>query len=411
MINYLYDWASLLGRWLHLITGIAWIGASFYFVWLDNSLLAPKRKELIDAGVGGEVWAVHGGGFYNAQKYKTAPAELPEPLHWFYWEAYTTWLSGMFLLCLIYFGQAQIYLIDPAVATLSTPAAIGIALAFLVAGWVVYDQLCRSQLGRNDKALGAVIFALLGLAAWGLCHLYSGRGAYILFGAIIGTIMVANVFFVIIPGQREMVAAKREGRPLDPIHGIRGKQRSVHNTYFTLPVLFVMISNHYALTYGASYNWLVLIAMAFAGAAIRAWFVARHKAHERGGKTPVLPLALGLIVLAGVIAALAPQRSREAADATHDAGIKAVTPAARFNEVQSIITARCVPCHAAKPTFGGFPAAPKGVMLDSPAAILTQLAPMQTQLSTKVMPIGNLTQMTDAERAQVLAWLADGAPH
>jgi uncharacterized membrane protein len=404
MIDYLYDWASLLGRWLHLITGIAWIGASFYFVWLDNHLLPPQRGELVDAGVGGELWAVHGGGFYNPQKYRTAPAELPPTLHWFYWEAYTTWLSGFFLLCLLYFGQASVYLIDPAVAALSVPVAIGIALAFLVVGWLVYDALCRSPLGRNDGALGAVLFVLLGAAAYALCHLYSGRGAYILFGATIGTMMVANVFFVIIPGQREMVNAKRDGRPLDPVYGLRGKQRSVHNTYFTLPVLFVMISNHFALTYGAKYNWLVLIAMAFAGAAIRAWFVARHKAHERGGRTPLLPLALGFAVLAGVIIALEP---RPASDAT-----ASVVPAAqRFAEVQAIVNQRCVPCHAAKPAFAGFTAAPKGVLLDSPAAILAQTVPMQTQLRTKVMPIGNLTQMTDAERATVLAWLGDGAPH
>ena len=404
MIEYLYDWASLLGRWLHLVTGIAWIGASFYFVWLDNHLVSPKREALIDAGVGGELWAVHGGGFYNPQKYKTAPAELPESLHWFYWEAYTTWLSGFFLLCLLYFGQAEIYLIDPAVAALSKPVAIAVALGFLVAGWVVYDGLCRSSLGRNDKALGAVLFVLLGIAAFVLCHLFSGRGAYILFGAMVGTMMVANVFFVIIPGQREMVKAKREGRPLDPIHGLRGKQRSVHNTYFTLPVLFVMISNHYALTYGAKNNWLVLIAMAFAGAAIRAWFVARHKAHERGGKTSLLPLALGLAVLAAVIVALAPRHLGDASATT-------MPPVQRFAEVRSIVSQRCVPCHAAKPTFAGFPAAPKGVLLDSADAILTQTAPMQVQLRTRVMPIGNLTQMTDAERATVLAWLSDGAPH
>lgn len=404
MIDYLFGWASLLGRWLHLITGIAWIGASFYFVWLDNHLLPPRRQELIDAGVGGEVWAVHGGGFYNAQKYKTAPATLPESLHWFYWEAYTTWLSGFFLLCLLYFGQAEVYLIDAQVMPLSKPMAIGIALAFLAVGWLIYDLLCRSPLGRDDRMLGAVIFVLLGVAAYALCHLYSGRGAYILFGAVIGTIMVANVFFVIIPGQREMVNAKRDGRSLDPVYGLRGKQRSVHNTYFTLPVLFVMISNHYALTYGAKYNWLVLIAMAFAGAAIRAWFVARHKAHERGGKTPMLPLALGLAVFAGVIIALAPPPG-VTAKAT------AVPAAQRFAEAQAIVNQRCVPCHAAKPTFNGFPAAPNGVLLDTPDAILARTAQMQIQLSTKVMPVGNLTQMTDAERAQVLAWLSDGAPH
>jgi uncharacterized membrane protein len=404
MSAYLFEWVSLLGRWLHLITGIAWIGASFYFVWLDNHLLPPKRQELIDAGVGGEVWAVHGGGFYNAQKYKTAPAALPESLHWFYWEAYTTWLSGFFLLCLLYFGQAEVYLIDPAVAALSKPVAIALALAFLAVGWLIYDLLCRSPLGRDDRALGAVIFVFLSIAAWALCHLYSGRGAYILFGAMIGTIMVANVFFVIIPGQREMVKAKREGRALDPIHGIRGKQRSVHNTYFTLPVLFVMISNHYALTYGASLNWLVLIAMSFAGASIRAWFVARHKAHERGGKTPLLPLALGLATLAGVAFALAPIPGRSSA-------ANAMPAAARFAQVQGIVQQRCVPCHAPAPTFSGFSAAPNGVFLDTPDHLLAHTAQMQTQLATRVMPVGNLTQMTELERATVLGWLADGAPH
>ena len=405
MSAYLFDWASLLGRWLHLITGIAWIGASFYFVWLDNSLLPPKRKELIDAGVGGEVWAVHGGGFYNAQKYKTAPVELPEPLHWFYWEAYTTWLSGFFLLCLLYFGQAEIYLIDPQVMALSKPAAIGIALAFLAGGWLIYDVLCRFFFQRSEKMLGLSVAIVLSIAAWALCHLYSGRGAYILFGAVIGTIMVANVFFIIIPGQREMVRAKAEGRPLDPVYGLRGKQRSVHNTYFTLPVLFVMISNHYALTYGAKWNWLVLIAMSVAGAAIRAWFVMRHKAHERGGKTSPVPLVIGLIVLAGVIAALAPRTSASTQGARDSAAA-----AQRFGEVQGIINQRCVTCHAPHPTFAGFPAPPKGVMLDTPEHILANTVAMQTQLATRVMPIGNLTQMTDAERETVLAWLRDGAP-
>jgi uncharacterized membrane protein len=402
MSAYLVEWAGLLGRWVHLITGIAWIGASFYFVWLDNHLLPPTRQEVLDAGVGGEVWAVHGGGFYNAQKYKTAPAQLPETLHWFYWEAYSTWLSGFFLLCLLYFGQAQTYLIDPAVMALSTSGAIGIALAFLLGGWLIYDALCRVFFDRDERVLGLMLALLLSLAAWALCHLFSGRGAYILFGAIIGTMMVANVFFVIIPGQREMVRAKREGRALDPIYGVRGKQRSVHNTYFTLPVLFVMISNHYALTYGARWNWLVLVAMAFAGACIRAWFVARHKAHERGGKTSLLPLALGATTLAAVAFTLAPAPAGSSA---------AREPAAqRFAQVQAIVNQRCVPCHQATPTLGGFASAPNGVLLDTPEHILARTAQMQTQLSTRIMPLGNLTQMTDAERATVLVWLADGAP-
>ncbi|HSE13050.1 MAG TPA: urate hydroxylase PuuD [Rudaea sp.] len=405
MTAYLFDLASLLGRWLHLVTGIAWIGASFYFVWLDNHLRAPARKELSDAGVGGEVWAIHGGGFYNAQKYKLAPAVLPETLHWFYWEAYWTWLSGMFLLCLLYFAQAELYLIDPNIAALSKPAAIAIAVAFLAGGWLVYDLLCRSALGRNDRALGLAVALLAGAAAWGLCALFSGRGAYVVFGAMLGTIMVANVFFVIIPGQREMVKARREGRAPDPVYGLRGKQRSVHNTYFTLPVLFAMISNHYAMTYGARHNALVLIAMSIAGVCIRAWFVARHNARERGGRTSPLTLALGLLALAAVALALAP---RESVPST---ATSAVSPDGRFARIETIMRARCVACHAPTPAFAGLAAPPKGVLLDSPEHILAQTGPMQVQLSTHVMPLGNLTRMTEDERAEVIAWLTDGAPH
>jgi uncharacterized membrane protein len=399
---YLLDWLSLLGRWAHLITGIAWIGASFYFVWLDDHLLAPKRKELIDAGVGGEVWAMHGGGFYNAQKYKLTPAALPEPLHWFYWEAYSTWATGFFLLCLLYFGQPQVYLIDPAVMALSAPAAIGIALAFLVGGWLAYDGLCRA-LGRNDRALAFAVAVLSTAIAFGLCAIFSGRGAFVLFGASLGTMMVANVFFVIIPGQREMVRAQQEGRAPDPLPGLHGKQRSVHNTYFTLPVLFAMISNHYAMTYGAARPALILIAMSVAGALIRAWFVARHRAHERGGKTsPVMP-AIALVLLAGIAFVLAPHAT--------SSGAPAGDAAERFTKVQAILQQRCVTCHAPHPSFAGFPAPPKGVLLDTPEHILTHTVAMQTQLATRVMPVGNLTRMTDAERDEVLAWLGDGAPH
>jgi len=403
MSAYLLDWLALLGRWAHLVTGIAWIGASFYFVWLDDHLLPPQRKDLVDAGVGGELWAMHGGGFYNAQKYKLAPAALPEPLHWFYWEAYSTWLTGFFLLCLLYFGQPQVYLIDPAVLPLGAPAAIGIALAFLAGGWLAYDALCR-LLGRNERALAIAVGALCCVIAFGLCAIFSGRGAYILFGATLGTMMVANVFFVIIPGQREIVKAKQQGRAPDPVFGTRGKQRSVHNTYFTLPVLFTMISNHYAVTYGAARPALVLIALSAAGALIRAWFVARHKAHERGGRTSPLPLALGLLLLAGAAFALAPRAAGNTAQVS-------TSPAARFAKVQTILQQRCVACHAPQPTFAGFTAPPKGVLLDTPGHILAHTVSMQTQLATRVMPVGNLTQMTDSERAEVLAWLADGAPH
>ena len=282
MVTYLLDWLGLLVRWLHLVAGIAWIGASFYFVWLDNHLQAPSERERADPGVAGELWAVHGGGFYRSQKYRLAPAVLPPTLHWFYWEAYTTWLSGFALLCLLYFLRAEAYLIDPAVAALSKPVAIGIAVGFLIASWLIYDGLCRSSLGRHARALTAVLGLALAAEAWGLCQLFSGRGAFMVYGSAIGSIMVANVLFVIIPGQRELVHAKQQGRDPDPAPGLRARQRSVHNTYFTLPVLFVMISNHYAMTYGARSNWLVLIAMSVAGACIRAWFVARHRAAERG---------------------------------------------------------------------------------------------------------------------------------
>src|SRR6202166_2176563 len=307
MNPYLMEWLSLLGRWLHLVAGIAWIGASFYFVWLDNHLQLPAAGAGGEPGVAGELWAVHGGGFYRSQKYQRAPQVLPATLHWFYWEAYTTWLSGFALLCLLYFFRAEAYLIDPAVAAMSKPMAIGIALGFLIASWLIYDALCRSPVGRHASALTAVIGLVLALEAWGLCQLFSGRGAFMVFGSALGSIMVANVLFVIIPGQRELVRAKQQGRAPDPATGLRGKQRSVHNTYFTLPVLFTMISNHYAMTYGARRNWLVLIAISTAGLLIRVYFVARHKRHERGGRTPLWPVVLGLMILAAAATALAPQ--------------------------------------------------------------------------------------------------------
>ena len=399
--TWLFDWANLIGRGLHLITGIAWIGASFYFVWLDNHLEPPADEKLRAAGVAGELWAVHGGGFYNPQKYFNAPPAMPAHLHWFKWEAYSTWLTGMFLLGLIYYGQAGAYLIDRQVAALAPWQAIVIGLAFLAGGWVVYDQLCKSRLGQNERALAGVLAVLLAVAAWGLCQLFSGRGAYIHFGAMLGTIMVANVFFVIIPGQRAMVAAMAAGQVPDPVYGKRGKQRSVHNTYFTLPVLFAMISNHFPMTWGAPYNWLVLIGIAVASAAIRAWFVARHNERLRGRASPV-PLIAGLVILAAVMVALRPT--------VPVAGSAALTPQAEFAKVREIITARCASCHAAAPTQAGFTVAPKGVRLDGPEEIVAQAQAMRTQLAARAMPLGNLTNMSDDERAAVLAWIDRGMP-
>lgn len=398
MEAYLLDWLNLLGRWLHMLTGIAWIGASFYFVWLDDHLQPPSDPEMQKKGVSGELWAVHGGGFYNAQKYRVAPATLPASLHWFKWEAYWTWMSGFFLLCLIYYAGAGVYLVDTNVAAISSATAVAVGVGTLVVGWIIYDRLCASPLGGNERALAVVLTLLLVAAAYGLCHVFSGRGAYIHFGALLGTIMVANVFFVIIPGQRELVTAKQQGREPDPRHGLRGKQRSVHNTYFTLPVLFVMMSNHYAMTYGHPYNWVVLVAISFAGALIRVYFVARHK-----GKASLLPVAGGVLLLAAVAVAIAPPLSDKRA-APDEKGV------VEFAQVQAIVKERCTGCHANTPTQPGFNAPPKGVMFDTPGQILAQAAQIHQQTMTRVMPLANLTHMTDDERATVAAWFQRGAP-
>jgi uncharacterized membrane protein len=408
MEAYLLDWLNLLGRWLHLIAGIAWIGASFYFVWLDNHLLPAADSTALDKGVSGELWAVHGGGFYNAQKYGVAPPTLPEPLHWFKWEAYITWLSGMFMLCVVYYFNAGAYLIDRSVADISSTTAILAGLAILAGGWIIYDRLCVS-LSRKPLLLSAAIAILIAVAAYGVCHLFSGRGAFIHFGAMLGTIMVANVFFVIIPGQGELVKAKREGRTPDPIHGLRSKQRSVHNTYFTLPVIFTMISNHYAMTYansansGSGDNWIILLAISAAGAAIRTWFVARHKSHTQGAPSP-LPLIVGVTLLVMVAVALVPTKQETPAGTSVVAGID-------FSRAQTIVKTRCATCHSATPTQPGFNAAPKGVMLDTPERILAQTTQMHQQLMTKAMPIGNISNMTDVERTELIDWIDRGAPH
>ena len=388
MEAYIVDWLNILGRWVHFITGIAWIGSSFYFVWLDNHLEAPKDAADDEKGVGGELWSVHGGGFYHAQKYRVAPQVLPETLHWFKWEAYTTWITGMFLLILVYWYGAEVYLIDRSVADLTATAAIGIAVLFLVGGWLVYDLLCKTPLGKNDGAFSAVLLVLITLLAYGLCQLFSGRGAYIHFGAVLGTIMAANVFFVIIPGQRRMVDAAALGRPPNPEDGIKAKQRSVHNTYFTLPVLFVMTSNHYALTYAHEYNWLILVAISLAGALIRVYFVARHK-----GKTSPVPIVVAVLILLLVATAIAP-RSRAATAET-------VTLAM----IRPVIESRCTTCHSQNPTHIAFPAAPSGVVLDTDEEIAAEALRIHQQtVVLKAMPIGNLTEISDEERALIDAW-------
>jgi uncharacterized membrane protein len=396
MDAYWLEWLNFLGRWVHLITGIAWIGASFYFVWLDNHLRAPVDPTDSYKGISGEVWSVHGGGFYHAQKYRVAPEQLPEPLHWFKWEAYSTWLSGFFMLSLVYYVGADTYLIDPSVAALTPTVAIAIGIGTLIAGWLIYDGLCRSPLGRDDRLLGLAVLALSVFAAWGLTHVFSGRGAFIHYGAMLGTLMVGNVFFVIMPGQRELVKAKLAGRKPDATPGLKAKQRSVHNTYFTLPVIFTMMSNHYAMLFNHAYNWVLLVAISLAGAAIRVYFVSRHK-----GSPNLMSLALGISLLIAVAIAISPAAviTTETAEA----------PTVQFAKVVHIVQTRCVACHAEHPTQTGFVAAPKGIMLDTPTRISAQATLVYQQVSSRAMPLGNLTAMTEQERQLIVAWHDAGA--
>jgi uncharacterized membrane protein len=393
MEAYVVDWLSLLVRWLHFIAGIAWIGASFYFVMLDNSLSRPKKPEDAKRGVSGELWAVHGGGFYCSQKYLTGPKGEPlsENLHWSKWEAYTTWLSGMGLLALIYWWGANSYLIDKNVLALSPAMAVAISIAFLAGGWIIYDTLCR-LLDKSENLLVALLFVLVMAAAWALFNIFSARAAFIHVGAMIGTMMVANVFFHIIPGQKKMVADIRAGREPDPRPGIIGKQRSVHNTYFTLPVLFTMISNHYPMTYSHPYGWLVLGVIMLAGVLIRQFFVLRHS----GRFSWALP-GIAVVLLVGVAIAIAPKSAGKGSEAV------------AFAKVQDVLNQRCVSCHATQPTQAGFAQPPKGVLLDSTEQIAANAPKLAETVANRYMPIGNLTQMTDDERALIAAWFAQGA--
>ncbi|MCP3687818.1 MAG: urate hydroxylase PuuD [Gammaproteobacteria bacterium] len=389
MEAYLLDWASLLVRWLHLITGVAWIGASFYFVMLDNSLTKPARQEDSARGVSGELWAVHGGGVYHSQKYLAGPLGEPlsEHLHWSKWEAYTTWLSGMSLLVMIYWIGAQTYLIDQQVMALSPLQAIGISLSFLIGGWLVYNTLCRLLSGK-ETLLIVIILLLVVVASWALFQLLSARAAYLHVGAMVGTIMVANVFFQIIPGQKKMVAEIRAGIDPDPKPGIIGKQRSVHNTYFTLPVLFIMISNHYPMTYSHEYGWIVLAFIMLAGVLIRQFFVLRH----RGQVKWLLPVIAVLLLLV-MVWYLRP--------ASIDSGMS-VSDA----QMQRVINTRCVACHAVAPTQPGFAAAPLGLVLENYEMVHQNAERIARTVQSKYMPIGNLTQMSDEERVLVASWYA-----
>jgi uncharacterized membrane protein len=403
---YLLDWANLLLRWLHVIVGIAWIGSSFYFVLLDNSLVPPEDEALKAKGVTGELWAVHGGGFYNPQKYAVGPPVMPKShLHWFYWESYWTWMSGFALFVVLYLFNASAFLIDRNVhAWSSTTAAIAAALGYLAAGWVVYDLICR-VFGRNpdgsiggDARVGVLVFVYVCIASWIACHLFAGRAAFLMTGAMMATIMSANVFFWIIPGQRLVVADLAAGRQPDPIHGQRAKQRSVHNTHFTLPVLVAMLSNHYGMVWQHPYNWVVLIGLMVLGSLVRLFFVLRHKGNYRW---ELVIVSVGLIIaLMGFVAPHFNELPPPAAVATTSADGK---PLSQWQQVQNVVAQRCQMCHNGA-------LASKGVRLDSPQDIAAHAQQMYQQAAVlKLMPMNNATQITESERALIGRWFNDGA--
>ena len=391
MEAYFLDWLNLGLRWLHFIAGIAWIGASFYFVMLDSSLSKPAKQSDVDRGVGGELWAVHGGGVYHSQKYLVGPVGEPlaDKLHWSKWEAYTTWLSGMGLLALIYWFGANTYLIDQQVQPMTPTVAVAVSAGFLAGGWIVYDFLCRALRGK-DNLLAGLIFVAVCVSAYVLFQIFSARAAYLHVGAMLGTIMVANVFFHIIPGQKRMVAQIRAGETPDAEPGIIGKQRSVHNTYFTLPVLFVMISNHYPVTYGHPQGWLVLIFIMLAGVLIRQYFVLRHSQPAKPGL-----LIAAAAILVALIWYLQPQTIE----------VDSANPISE-GEIEQIMQARCVACHAAQPVQPGFVEAPLGMLLESYAQTLQNAERVAFTVQTRYMPIGNLTGMTDEERVTIATWYA-----
>ncbi len=392
----LWEWVDLLVRWTHVIAGIAWIGSSFYFVHLDSSL---KRRDGLPSGAGGEAWQVHGGGFYHMVKYLVAPARMPDELTWFKWEAYATWLSGMGLLIIIYYFSAELYMIDPAVLALPVWAAVAISLAGLALGWVVYDQLCKSPLGRDDTKLAAVGFVFLVVLAYLFTWLFSGRGAYMQMGALIGTMMVGNVAMNIIPNQKKVVAALLRGEEPDPALGAAAKQRSMHNNYLTLPVLFVMISNHYPLAFASRFNWLILAIVLVVGAIIRHFYNTRHK----GLPSPWWTWGVATV---GVLAIVWLSSFKPAEVA---AAVLPEEPVS-FAQVEEIVVGRCSMCHMAEPVWEGIAVPPKGVMLDTPERIRLHARQIYLQAAhTLAMPPGNVTEVTAEERRLIAAWIEAGA--
>jgi uncharacterized membrane protein len=404
MDAYLLDWANLLIRWVHVITAIAWIGSSFYFVFLDNNLIKPQSPDLLEKGVDGAMWAVHGGGFYNPQKYMVAPKKIHTKLHWFYWESYSTWLSGFSLFTVLYLWNAGTFLIDKSLMDWSAPVAIAAALSFLVVFWLIYDTVSRVFGFREngERILGVIMLGVVSFAAWLACHLFAGRAAFLLVGAMIATAMSANVFFWIIPGQRKVVAAMTSGQAYDAqalaIHGKRGKQRSVHNTYFTLPVIFAMLSNHYSFLYTHEYHWVILVMMMTAGALIRQYFVQRHGYHHGRASNP-LPFAIaGVVLILAVIVALRPAASSSSVATGSD-----IATPVTYAQLQPVLAQRCYMCHGEQVQM-------KGIRLDSAQGLKQHaLDVYQQAVVLRQMPLNNATGITADERELIRRWYEGGA--
>jgi len=392
----LTEWLSVVTRWLHVVAGIAWIGSSFYFIHLDLSL---KARGGLPEGVKGDAWQVHGGGFYHMMKYLVAPARMPDELTWFKWEAYATWLSGFALLVVVYYLGAELFLIDRAVLDLSPRAAIAVSVGSLIVAWLVYEGLCRSPLAHNDMALALVGYVFLVALTYAFTHVFSGRGAFVQIGALIGTIMVANVFVIIIPNQKKTVEALIAGEPPDPVMEQEGKTRSIHNNYLTLPVIFLMISGHYPLLFATRFNWLIVAIVLAIGPVIRHFFNSRHEGKGSPWWTWGVTAA-GMIAVAWLSGA-----------GPRETTTGALPPTPKFSAVANIVISRCSMCHASEPVWAGIGAAPKGVMLDDAARIHqhAQLIDINA-VRSHAMPPGNITEMTPDERRTLAAWLAAGAP-
>ncbi|MDM7861346.1 urate hydroxylase PuuD [Alteromonas sp. ASW11-36] len=393
MQSYFFEIAHLVLRYFHVIAGIAWIGASFYFVWLDNNLQTPPQWKK-DKGIRGDLWAIHGGGFYEVAKYQNGPEQMPSTLHWFKWEAYTTWITGMLLFSLMYYIGADAYLLDPAKSNIDKLRAIGSSMAFIAVGYAIYRGLCKTKLVDNGYAFTVVVIALLALATWGLDQLFTDRAVYIHIGALVGTCMAGNVYHVIMPGQRYMVAEVEAGRIPDPAPGLKAKQCSVHNNYATLPVIFIMLSNHFAYTYSHTYGWLVLIGLFIIGMWIRHFFNLKHQGVDK----PQV-LISGIAAFFALMLAIAPWHLMQTGESENTV---AVTDA----QAWQIIDKHCTECHSQSPRSAMFPTAPAGFVLDSIDEAKQGIQLIQARaIITQDMPLANLTQMTAEERAQLATWL------